>query len=496
MPHVKTANLFTFLTVLLIFRHFKKFKQMHQLAKEDLIIFAAMFQSIGKKYTLYFCGLFLFTSINAQVEKSDHSNLRLLKHGDSIGKWDIHFQNTYITQYKPTSFTGGYDGPNSLGGNSQRQNSQTSTLYLGIRILPNGVLYINPEVAGGSGLSGALGMAGSSNGETFRIGNPSPTLYCGRFYYLHTFNLGKKSAYLAEDANQLGDFQSPKNIKIALGKFCLGDFFDNNNYSNSPRTQFLNWSAMNNGAWDYAADVRGYTYAASAMFESETWSSRIAATALPTSANGPDLNLKIKNNYSLNVEIQRNYTINKNPGSIRLLGFVNHTNMGSYRQVIENPIQYNYSIINTRLSGRNKYGVGLNIEQSITSSISAFGRLGWNDGKTETWCFTEIDKTALLGVSINGTGWNRSSDVLGIATMVNGLSAPHRNYIAMGGLGFILGDGKLNYKPEGIFEIYYSSKPSYLPIWITADYQFCVNPGYNADKGPVHIFSIRTHIEL
>lgn len=454
-----------------------------------------MFKNIKlfKLFILAILGLF-HSNLFSQVEVSNHFNLRKISTHDSIHPFDIHFQTTYIYQYKPLSKSN-YDGINSLQTNVQHQNSQTTTLYFGIRLWNHGHVYINPEIAGGSGLSGAMGMGGSTNGETFRVGNPSPTLYFGRAYFQQTLNFNSTNIYLNEDANQLGDFQSNHFLKLLIGKFSLGDIFDRNNCSNSPRNQFLNWSAMNNGAWDYAADVRGYTYALATIYQHKNWNVKFAAAALPKTANGPDLNTNFSQSLSLNSEFEIKTNFLGHPGNYRVLIYQNRANMGNYHLAYSDPI-FSQNIINTRTNNRTKIGVGVSLDQTISNNIGMFARLGYNDGKNETWCFTEIDNTILCGLSYSGIQLGFPENKLGVCVISNGLSTDHQNYLKNGGLGFILGDGNLTYQRENILECYYIFKPSYLPIWLTADYQHCQNPGYNSDRGSINVFSLRMHVEL
>ena len=410
-------------------------------------------------------------------------------------RFNVHFQTTYIYQIKP-SFHSPYEGTNSLSGKSEKENSITVTLYAGARLWKGAEAYINPEIAGGSGLSGATGMAGSSNGETFRVGNPSPTLYSARYYLKQTFTLSKEKNLQYDDANQLQVYHPKNYLSFWLGKFSLGDLFDQNAYSNSPRTQFMNWSLMNDGAWDYAANVRGYTYSISTVLKLNSFTYKLGIATLPTEANGSKLNLKFRDSFALgiNAEVDKQFHVNGNESNIRLLLFHNKADFGNYEEAekLNNP-----DITATRKSGRTKTGFELNFDAQLNKTAGLFGRAGWNDGKNETWVFTEIDRTACFGVSLNGDAWKRNDDNAGIAIVVNGISNDHKNYISKGGSGFILGDGNLNYAPESIAEFYYNVKPSdKLPLWLTGDYQFVLNPGYNKDRGPVNIFSIRVHTEF
>lgn len=413
-------------------------------------------------------------------------------------RFNLHFQMTYINQTKPR-MRSLYSDSLSLNAAHENKNSLTATLFLGAKLWKGGYVFVNPEIAGGSGLSGAQGMAGSSNGETTRVGDPSPTLYLARAYFEQTFSLSKDNTEVqVDDENQL-EMHVPSNyIKFTVGKFSLADIFDNNNLSNTPRTQFMNWSLMNNGAWDFAANVRGYTYVAATEIDYSFLNYKFAFASLPTVANGADLSMHLGKELAFNTQVTAKYNIQNHPGTLSLLYFNNKANMGNYDQALQEASTKNTTpdIIATRQYGRHKHGFGLNFDQELPKDVGIFGRLGWNDGKNETWAFTEIDKTASLGVNINGTSWHRIHDVFGLAFVTNGISKSHRDYLAAGGYGFVLGDGKLNYGPENIMEIFYNFKPTNKPFWITGDYQLALHPGYNKDRGPANIFSLRMHTEF
>ncbi len=413
-------------------------------------------------------------------------------------RFDIHAQATYIYQYQP-AFHSPYSGQNSLKGAEDKENSITSTLYIGIRLWQGAEIYINPEVAGGSGLSGAFGLAASTNGETFRVGDPSPTLYLARGYFTQTFQLGKAgTTNIPEAYNELGGGKPDNYLKFYIGKMALSDIFDNNAYAASPRTQFMNWCLMNNGAWDYAANLRGYTYAFAAVLQQGNMAYKAALATLPVTANGSDLNTDLTQEYAINAEIDRTIKIHKRTGNIRLLGYMNDGHMGNYTEALQQAGTGGIpNVISTREYGRTKTGIGLSADQQINDFMGAFLRAGWNDGKNETWAFTEAEREISAGISLTGSKWHRDNDNLALAIDVNGLSKSHRDYLAAGGLGFQLGDGALSYANESALELYYTYKPNQASgLWLTADYQFVLNPGYNADRGPVNVFSFRLHIEL
>jgi len=417
--------------------------------------------------------------------------------GDSTAqRFNVHFQTTYIYQYKP-EFHSGYSGPNSLKSKEERENSITATLFLGVRLWKGAEIYVNPEIAGGAGLSGAFGLAASTNGETFRVGDPSPTLYLARGYFKQTIALSKDVQQVADVANQLQTNDPTNYLRFYLGKLSLGDLFDNNLCSNSPRMQFMNWALMNNAAWDYAANLRGYTYSFITQLQIKNTAYKVALATLPIVANGSELNTDLSQEISVNAEIDQAYKIHGQSGTVRLLGYVNDGHMGNYSQAIMHSDTANPpDVTSTRKYGNTKIGLCLNADQQVTKNLGLFARLGWNDGKTETWCFTEADNTFSLGANISGNAWHRTDDNVGIALVTNGLSSDHKQYLADGGLGFQLGDGKLNYGRETAAEAYYSFKPIAAGIWFTGDYQFVLNPGYNKDRGPVNVFSFRLHVEF
>ncbi|WP_435356632.1 carbohydrate porin [Emticicia sp. SJ17W-69] len=404
----------------------------------------------------------------------------------------FHFQQTVVSQTKP-QINAPYSGTNSLIPEKETQASITATLFTGAKLWKGAEGYFNAELSGGSGLSGAKGIGGFTNGEAFRIGDAAPKIYLARLYLKQTIALSKKYVDVEDGLNQVETKDPTKYLRFIVGKFCLSDFFDLNSYSHDPRSQFMNWSLMSHGAWDYAANVRGYTSGYVVEYGSPDFGARFSTTAVPTTANGPDLNYNFAKNYSHSAEINKSFGKFNKETTIRLLGYFTKTYMGSYTEAIK---RSDKDITQTRLDGRTKKGLGLNIEQKLNENSGLFFRTSWNDGKNETWAFTEIDRSISLGYSNAGTKWKRPNDTFGVAVVANGLSTEHRNYLASGGYGFIVGDGKLSYGLEKIFETYYAIHLHDRHFWITPNYQFVVNPAYNKDRGPVHVFSIRAHAEF
>ncbi len=316
-----------------------------------------------------------------------------------------------------------------------------------------------------------------------------------RVYLSHTFNLGGEKEYFGENANQVNETRTKKYFQITAGKFSMADFFDKNKYSHDPRSHFMNWSLMSSGAWDYPANVRGYTWGFVLEYGRPKWAARFAAVLVPKEANGNIMDLNISQARSYALEIEKPYSLGSKPGVIRLLGFYTLAQMGDYRRaVIDNPVAPDITL--TRMYGRNKFGGAINIEQEAGKNIGVFARTSWNDGHHETWAFTEIDQSLSVGAVRKNGLIKRKSDEFGLAAVVNGISSDHRAYLQAGGYGFIIGDGQLNYAPEVILESFYKVNLLYEGFWLTPNYQFVLNPAYNKDRGPIHMFSIRVHIEI
>jgi high affinity Mn2+ porin len=409
-------------------------------------------------------------------------------------RYSFHFQQTVITQYKPP-FTAPYSGQNSLSPLTETQTSITSTLFGAMRLWKGAEVFFNPELSGGSGLSKTTGIAGFPNGETFRVNSVAPSVYIARLYLKQTFEWGTDKDTIDADANVLGGTRSKRYFSIAAGKYGMADFFDGNNFSHDPRSQFMNWALMDNGAWDYPANTRGYVLGLYTELGQPTWTLRFSFTMNVTQANSSTWDAKIAKANTQTIEYEKRYTIDGQKGTLRILGFLNNGKFGNYDQAIaQNPKAPN--VDSTQAYGRHKYGFGINTDQYLTKDFGVFAKASWNDGHTQTWFFTEIDRSITFGGELKGTQWNRPDDEVALAFIGDGLSAPHRNYLADGGYGFIIGDGKLNYAPEMIAEIYYKINAYQKKFFLTPDYQFILNPAYNKDRGPVNVFSLRAHVEF
>ncbi|MDQ6707394.1 MAG: carbohydrate porin, partial [Acidobacteriota bacterium] len=323
-------------------------------------------------------------------------------------RWNLFHQATSIGQYHGT-FRSPYAGPFSLQNYPERDVSLTTTLFLGLRLRKNTVLYFNPEIAGGRGFSGVDGLANSSNGELPRVASATPTPYLARLYVAHDFGFGSEKEPFESAANQLAGERPMNRYTITAGRFTVTDFFDNNRYSHDPRTQFIGWGVMFNGAWDYPADVRGYTWGWMHEIHTRHVSLRYASAAMPRVANGLRFDRRLFRNRGDVLEGEYRYVVKEHPGTLRLLHYRNHANAGSYVEALEavERSRDTPDVTDSRRNGRIKFGFALNAEQELTKEIGVFGRLGWNDGKTESFAFTAIDRLATGGISIVGKRWRR-----------------------------------------------------------------------------------------
>ncbi len=410
---------------------------------------------------------------------------------------NFHFQLTAINQSHP-AFHAPYSGQNSLQPGAEEELSLTSTMFIGTRLWKGASVYFNPEISGGRGFSSAVGVAGFPNGETFRIGSSAPALYLARLFFRQHIALSKEVNTAGDDANQITELVPQKRITITAGKFAVADMFDSNSYSHDPRTQFMNWSLMSAGAWDYPANTRGYTSGLVIEYITPSWAVRIGTVLVPTYANGPDLDHHYGKAHGNVLEVQKNMAFGKRKGSVRFLAFRNVSKAANYVEVINYHRNRGDSldVINGQKYGGVKYGFGINGDQELTNELGFFFRGSWNDGQTATWAFTEIDRSGSIGINLAGRSWHRPNDTFGLAAVVNGISGSHRAYLAAGGFGFIIGDGKLtNYKTENILETYYSARING-SLTMSLGYQYIQNPAYNADRGPVNVFSVRAHIVL
>ena len=392
-----------------------------------------------------------------------------------------------------------YSGANSLKDYSENATSRVLTFFGGYEFTPNTMVYVDAEESGWGGISGALGLAGFTNLDVVRNPSLGGQPYIARMMLEHIVPLSSEKAEAERTPFSLATQLPVRRLEMRLGKFSLADFFDLNIGGTDSHYQFLNWVIANNGAWDYAADTRGYTVAAMLDYEDRNWGVRFAEALMPKVANGPNLDADVARARAENIELElRPKLLQKKDTTIRLLGYVNHANMGDYQEAVRLYLEHitpTPEVTSTRKQGTVKYGFGINFEQEFSTDIWAFGRWGWDEGKHESFAYTEDDEGLELGVYAKGTRWHRSLDRAGVAFVSSAISKAHQTYLADGGLGFLLGDGGLTYGRETIEEMFYT-----VHIWRGAffafDLQHVNNPGYNQVRGPVTVPGLRLHLEF
>lgn len=426
----------------------------------------------------------------------DDSTETVLPHFKSSRFW-LSGQANFITQAHP-EFHALYSGPHSLGPHYEKATSRVLTLFAGMRFNNSTEFVGAVEEAGGSALSLGFGLAGNTNLDIVRNPLLSKSPYLGRGIFHTVIALSKDKIENTRNYLSLFDELPRRRLELRFGKFSMPDFFDINSVGADTHFQFMNWTIDNNGAWDYAADTRGYTVGLTADFEDRNWGFRFGEALMPKVANGIDLVWKPWQAHAENWEYElRHGFIPKKAGVVRLLAYTNYANMGIYRDQIIKAAEAGTTpdITDHPWHITRKYGFGINLEQNLTRYLTAFGRFGWNDGKTESFAYTEVEQTFIEGVGANGAWWHRKQDRAGFAFVSNAIKKDHQNYLAAGGLGFLLGDGRLNYGRENIEEVYYT-----LHVWrglyIAPDLQYINNPGYNRDRGPVLVPSFRVHAEF
>ena len=418
-------------------------------------------------------------------------------HSQSSRFW-ISGQVNIITQWHP-AFRSPYQGPNSLSPEAQDASSRVLTLSTGVQAAGTTEFLFDLQETGGHGIGEALGLAGFTNLDVVRNPTISKAPYAARFLWHQIIPLGGEEVDAQRTPLSLFTKLPARRIEIRFGKFSLADFFDLNTYGSDSNFQFLNWTIDNNGAYDYAADTRGYTYAAMVEYDDRHWALRFAEAMMPKVANGLNLDADLGRARSENVEFELHHSLWRGHESvIRLLGYANHANMGLYRLAIANFLAGDTprpEITAHPLQTTTKYGFGVNLEQPVTDWLTAFARWGWNEGQHESYAYTEVDATLEAGLGAQGARWKRKFDRAGLAFVSNGISRVHQQYLALGGVGFLLGDGNLNYGRENSLEAFYTTHV-WRGVFASLDVQHINNPGYNRDRGPLVAPAARLHLEF
>ncbi len=437
------------------------------------------------------------TGTDRQQEAADDPVPTMFPHLETDWLW-ISGQANFVSQWHP-AFPSPYQGPNSLSPQAQDATSRVLTLFTGLRLTSTAELLCDVQETGGHGIGEALGLAGFTNLDVVRNPTLSKAPYVARLMWHQIIPLSGKSAMSERTPFSLFSALPERRVELRFGKMSLVDFFDLNTYGSDSNFQFMNWAVDNNGAYDYAADTRGFTYAAMLEYHDHRWALRFAEALMPKVANGIHLDADLARARAENIELDlHGKALRKQEGIIRFLSFVNHANMGSYAEAVHNflaGLTPKPEITAHPLQTTIKYGFGLNFEQPLNDWMGIFGRWGWNEGQHESYVYTEVDQTVEIGAGASGKAWRRKYDRAGVVFVSNGISRDHREYLELGGLGFLLGDGRLNYGRENIVETYYTAH-FWRGIYPSFGLQHINNPGYNRDRGPVLVPSLRLHLEF
>ena len=408
--------------------------------------------------------------------------------------WAIHGQSTGVWLLQP-AFRSPYQGPHSLRPGANGRETIDVTLYAGFRPWPGAEIWINPEVDQGFGLSDTFGVAGYPSGEAYKLGKSEPYFLVQRGFLRQTINLGGETEKLEPDLNQLGGTQTANRLVFTIGKFSIVDIFDTNTFAHDPRRDFLNWSIIDQGAFDYAANSWGYTYGGAGEWYQDWWTVRAGVFDLSQTPN----TVALSNGFGQGqfvTELEERHTLWDQPGKLKVLNWLTRGNLGTYLDAIS----VGQATGQTPSTGavrsfRTKDGFGLNLEQQLATDFGVFARASVSQGTVEEVDFTDINKSISAGLSLTGSRWGRPDDTVGLAGAANRISHQGKLYLAAGGLGGIIGDGQLpNAGPEQILEAYYSVA-IFSFAHFTADYQFIKNPAYSRDRGPVSVFGLRLHVQ-
>jgi high affinity Mn2+ porin len=449
--------------------------------------------------------------VPAEAEPEQDPALTMFPHSETSRYWVSGQANSIFQMHG--RFHSPYEGANSLLDTFEYKASEVATLYLGYELRPDSRystdLIADFENAGGRSISQALGLAGETNIDAVRNPNLSSKPYLGRGEIHQIIGLTDEMAGQDRSPFALAGRVPARRFEIRIGKMSLPDVFDINSVGSDSHLQFTNWTVDNNGAWDYAADTRGYSVGGVLEYDDKAWSARYGIFAMPVVANGIDLDWAFSRASGQNWEIEirkglfarfirAKHPGAKRPGAVRVLSFVNHAHMGDYRQSVQQFLAGQTAtpeITATERYGAVKYGFGLNTEQEITGSLRLFGRFGWNEDQHESFAYTEVGQTILFGGDYNGRDWSRPNDKLGIAFVSNAIKRDHQNYLHYGGLGFLLGDGSLTYAREDIVEWYYNAH-AWRGLYGMVGGSYIAHPGYNRDRGPVYVPAARVHIDF
>ena len=403
----------------------------------------------------------------------------------------VHGQATFVAQ-GVGGFASPYVGTNSLTPHQVKETFD-ATAFIGVRPWAGAELWVNPEIDQGFGLSNTLGAAGFPSAEAYKVGKASPYLKLQRMFFRQTIGLGGERQAVDTAQNQLAGGQDANRIVLTIGKFSVGDVFDTNAYAHDPRGDFLNWSVVDAGTFDYAANAWGYSYGVSGEWYTGAWTLRLGGFDLSKIPNGEALETGFAQ-YQIDAEIEHRHTVAGRAGAVRVTVFRNRGQFSAFDDAVAYALATGNPVDPVPTRRRlTRLGVHVNAEQALTDTLGLFARIGYADGSIEPYDFTDIDRTAQLGGALAGTGWGRANDKIGLALVVNGISPAHERYLAAGGIGVLVGDGRLpDAGAEQIAELYYDVA-ALKDVNVTVDAQHIANPGYNRDRGPANVLAVRVH---
>ena len=477
---------------------------------------------------LLLCAAFSIATVHAEEanypELNDSDEISLMRTLSNLGlhdikdeRWNIYAQGTFISQWQP-AFPAAYSNlngtPNSLKNTAANSFTGTVTPYLSFKAWTGGEFYYSPEMIAESPLSNLKGLGGSiQDFELQKTGSESATWYTSRAYFKQTLSFGGTTRAIYSAPMQLAGTVDSRRLVITAGRVSVIDLFDKNIYAGDLRHQFFNMAFMANGAYDFAADARGFSQGLAGELYYDNWALRAGRFAIPVSPNVINMDYNIFEHYGDQIEVEHKHVIEQQPGAVRLLVYRNRADTGKFSDATKlfeaNPnmngttcTTANYGNPNANApdlcwarTTNTKIGVGINIEQRITADIGVFFRGMWTDGLTEVYNYSSADDSLSLGAIMKGGRWGREKDTAGLGYAASFLSASHAAYLNSGGIDGFLGDGAISYKPEQVLDLYYQCHVV-KSTWVSVDYQHLANPGYNADRGPVDIYGVRVHVEL
>ena len=413
-------------------------------------------------------------------------------------RWWVSGQDNVVSQWHP-AFAAKYSGPNSFRSQAEHATSNVATLFTGLQLTHTTEIFMHFEAAAGGGLSDALGLGGFTDLDVVRNPTLGTTPYIARGMIRQMIPLSNDMTEEERTPWYLATAVPVRRVELRFGKMGVNDFFDVNDIGTDSHSQFMNWTVDNNGAFDYAADTRGYTIGLLAEYHDRGWAFRFEEALMPKVANGIDLQWNLRRARAENYEFELRPKLLPSRGSvIRLLTFVNHANMGVYRDAVNNYLAgktLRPEITSHPEQTTVKYGFGVNVQQEITHALRLYSRFGWNEGQHESYAYTEVDQTVQIGGDYAGDRWKRKLDKAGAVFVSNAIKSDHQRYLALGGRGFLLGDGALTYGRENIFECYYNAHV-WRGLFGAFDLQHVNNPGYNRDRGPILVPGLRVHLEF